>query len=144
MNKKDNTVALLNDDLDESQRQVVILEHDNLHLQNQVQILQRRAVPYLNDSGKDNGMTVIQKNDDDEYHYYGICGQYIYRKYRKRDKLISYPHGGIGLDVETPNAIIHYNFLKEIGCIIPDPERPRHFRLGRNMTHQQLLQLQDA
>ena len=25
----------------------------------------------------DNGMSIIQKNDDDEYHYYGNCGQYI-------------------------------------------------------------------
>ena len=89
-------------------------------------------------------MTIIQKNDDDEYHYYGICGQNIYRKYRKRDKLISYPQGGVVLDVGTPNSIVHYNFLKEVGYIIPDPERPRHFRLGRNMTHQQLLELQDA
>ena len=75
-------------------------------------------------------MTIIQKNDDDEYPYYDICGQNIYRKYRRRDKLISYPQGGVVLDAETPNSIVHYNFLKEVGYIIPDPERPRYFRLG--------------
>ena len=144
IDEKDSALALLNDDLNESQRNVAILEQNNVELQHLNEILQRRAVPYLNDSDKDNGMTVIHKNDDDEFHYYGICGQHIYRKNRKRDKLVSYPHGGVVLDVETPNAIVHYNWLKEIGCIIPDPERPRHFRLGRNMTHQQLLQLQNA
>ena len=140
---KDNALALLTDELDETQRNFIMLEIDNEQLQRQNETLQRRTVPYLNDSGKDNGMTIIQKNDYDEYHYYSICGQNIYRKYRRRDKLISYPQGGVVLDVETPN-FEHYNFLKEVGYIIPDPERPRHFRLGRNMTHQQLLELQDA
>ena len=95
-------------------------------------------------SDKDNGITIIQKNTDDEYHYYSICGQHMYRTYKKRDKMVSYPQGQVVLDVQTPNSIVHFNFLKEVGYIIPDPERPRHFRLGRNMTHQQLLELQDA
>ena len=98
----------------------------------------------LENSDKDNGITIIQKNTDDEYHYYSICGQHIYRKYKKRDKMVSYPQGQVVLDVQTPNSIVHFNFLKEVGYIIPDPERPRHFRLGGNMTHQQLLDLQDA
>ena len=62
----------------------------------------------------------------------------------KRDKMVSYPQGQVVLDVQTPNSIVHYNFLKEVGYIITDPERPKHFRLGGNMTHQQLLELQDA
>ena len=49
----------------------------------------------------DNGMTIIQKNTDDEYHYYSICGQHMYRKYRKRDKMVSYPQGQVVLDVQT-------------------------------------------
>ena len=107
-------------------------------------VIMREMSWELENSDKDNGMTIIQKNTDDEYHYCSICGQHIYRKYRKRDKMVSYPQGQVVLDVQTPNSIVHFNFLKEVGYIIPDPERPRHFRLGGNMTHQQLLELQDA
>ena len=134
---KDNALALLNDDLDESQREYAILEY-------RYEQLEARAVPYLEDPKKDNGMAIIQKNNGDEYPYYSICGQHIYRKYRKRDKMVSYPQGQVVLDCETPNAIVHYNWLKESGYIIPDPTRPRHFRLGRNMLHQELLGIQDA
>ena len=107
-------------------------------------VIMREMSWELENSDKDNGMTIIQKNTDDEYHYYSICGQLFYRKYRKRDKMVSYPQGQVVLDVQTLNSIVHFNFLKEVGYIISDQERPRHFRLGRNMTHQQLLELQDA
>ena len=135
--EKDTALAILNDDLDESQREYAILEY-------RYEQLETQAVPYLEDPKKDNGMTIIQKNTDDEYHYYSICGQHIYIKYMKKDKMVSYPQGQIVLDCETPNAIVHYNWLKEVGYIIPDPTRPRHFKLGRNMVHQELLGIQDA
>ena len=58
--------------------------------------------------------------------------------------MVSYPQGQIVLDCETPNSIVHYNYLKEVGYIIPDPKRPRHFKLSMNMVHQDLLGIQDA
>ena len=62
----------------------------------------------LGNSDKDNGMTIIQKNTDDEYHYYSICGQHIYRKYRKRDKMVSYPQGQVVLGCS--NSEFHRTF----------------------------------
>ena len=61
-----------------------------------------------------------------------------------KNKLIDFPNGQIVVLAETPNAICHYNYLRERGCIEVNPDRVRHFRLGGNMTHQQLLELQDA
>ena len=71
---KDAAIALLNDDLDDVGKQLVDLEHENRELQNEVERLQERYVPYLQDTRKDNGMVVIQKNNGDEYPYVAICG----------------------------------------------------------------------
>ena len=63
---KDATIALLNDDLDaelqkvrDVGKQVVDLEHENRELQNEVERLQKRYVPYLQDTRKDKGMAVL-------------------------------------------------------------------------------------
>ena len=76
---------MLNDDLDAERhkvqdvsKQLVDLEHENHELQNEVERLQERYVPYLQDTRKDNGMVVIQKNNGDEYPYVAICGQQGY------------------------------------------------------------------
>ena len=58
---KDTALAMVNDDLDESQREYAILEY-------RYEQLETRAVPYLEDPKKDNSMVVIQKNNGDEYH----------------------------------------------------------------------------
>ena len=29
-------------------------------------------------------------------------------------KMVSYPQGQVVLDVQTPNSIVHFNFLKEV------------------------------
>ena len=82
--EKDAAIALLND-LDAERhkvqdvgKQLVDLEHENHELQNEVERLQERHVPYLQDTRKDNGMVVIQKNNGDEYPYVAICGQQGY------------------------------------------------------------------
>ena len=67
----DTALAMLNDDLDESQREYAILEY-------RYEQLETRAVPYLEDPKKDNSMVVIQKNNGDEYPYIAICGQQGY------------------------------------------------------------------
>ena len=134
---KDTALAMLNDDLDESQREYAILEY-------RYEQLETRAVPYLEDPKKDNSMVVIQKNNGDEYPYIAICGQQGYVAQKIQNKLIDFPNGQIVVLDETPNAICHYNYLRERGCIEVNPERVRHFRLGRNLRHQDLLGIQDA
>ena len=133
---KDTALAMLNDDLDESQREYAILEY-------RYEQLETRAVPYLEDPKKDNSMVVIQKNNGDEYPYIAICGQQGYVAQKIQNKLIDFPNGQIVVLAETPNAICHYNYLRERGCIEVNPDRVRHFRLGRNLTHQDLLGIQD-
>ena len=127
--QKNSIIALLNDDLDESQREYAILDY-------KYEQLEYRAVPYLENPKKDNGMVVIQKNNGDEYPYIAICGQQGYVAQKIQNKLIDFPNGQIVVLAETGNSIIHYNWLRERGCIIVNQERVRHFRLGRNLTHQ--------
>ena len=91
---------------------------------------------------KDNGMAVIQKNNGDEYLYVAICGQQGYVEQKIHNKPVDYPNAQLVVLAETPNAIVHYNWLRERGCIIANPDRVRHFRLGEHYTHRQLMALQ--
>ena len=149
--EKDAAIALLNDDLDTKRnkvqdvsKQLVDLEHENHELQNGVERLQERYVLYLQDTRKDNGMVVIQKNNSDEYSYVVICGQQGYLTQKIQNKLADYPNAQLVVLAETPNAIVHYNWLRERGCIIANPERVRHFRLGEHYKHRQLMKLQEV
>ena len=45
--EKDAAISLLNDDLEDVNKQLVDLEHENRELQNEVERLQKRYVPYL-------------------------------------------------------------------------------------------------
>ena len=131
---KDSTIALLNGDIVEQGREIIILEQDNIKLQAAVQRLEKRAVNYLQDSKKNNGMAVIQKNNGDEYPYVAICGQQGYVAQKIQSKLVDYHNGQLVVLAETPNAIVHYNWLRERGCIVSNPDRVRHFRLGEHYT----------
>ena len=102
----ESTIAILNDDLDESQREYAVLEY-------KYEQLECRAVPYLEDPKKDNGIVVIQTNNGDEYPYIAICGQQGYVAQKIKNKLIDFPNGQIVVLAETPNAICHYNWLRE-------------------------------
>ena len=122
--EKDAAIDLLNDDLDAERhkaqdvgKQLVDLEHKNCKLQNEVERLQERYMPYLQGTRKDNGMVVIQKNNGDEYPYVAICGQQGYVAQNIQNKLADYPNAQLGVLAETPNAIVHYNWLRERGCI---------------------------
>ena len=134
LDEKDSALALLNDDL-------VALEQDKLH---RIERLERRVVPYLANVSKDNGMVVIQKNNGDEYPYLAICGQQGYVAQKIQNKLTDYPNAQTVVLAEAPNAIVHYNWLRERGCIVANPERVRHFKLGKDYTHQRLMELQEA
>ena len=141
---KDMQIALLDDDLTDAQQSVVVLEHDNLELQAEVERLTTRTVPYLENPEKDNGMAIIQKNDGDSYPYLAVCGQRGYVAQKIQNKLVNYPNSQIVVLAETPNAIVHFNWLRERGCIIANPVRVRHFRLNENYTHQRLVELREA
>ena len=122
-------------------KQLVDLEHENCKLQNEVERLQKRYVPYLQDTIKDNDIAVIQKNNGDEYPYVAICGQQGCVAQKIQNKLTDYPNGQLVVLAETPNAIVHYKWLREWGCIIANLERVRHFKLGQHYTHKQLMKL---
>ena len=132
--EKGTQLALLNDDL-------TVLEQDNLELQAEVERLKTRAVSYPR---KDNGIVIIQKNNGDPYLYLAICGQQGYVAQKIQNKIVDYPNGQIVVLGETQNAVIYYNWLRERGCIVVNPDRVRHFRLGENYSHQRLIELQDA
>ena len=89
-------------------------------------------------------MVMVQKNNGDEYPYVAICGQQGYVAQKIQNKLTDYPNGQLVVLAETPSAIVHYNWLRERGCIIANPERVRHFKLGQHHTHKQLMKLQEV
>ena len=103
--QKDAVIALLNDDLEDVGKQ-------NRELQNKVERLQERCVPYLQDTRKDNGMVIVQKNNGNEYGHVAICGQQGYVAQKIQNKLTDYPNGQLVVLAETPNAIVHYNWLR--------------------------------
>ena len=68
--KKEAALALISDDFYESQnqmaksqREMFKLMQDTADLQAAVETLKRCVVPHLGDTGKDNRMTIIQKNN---------------------------------------------------------------------------------
>ena len=142
--ERDLAIAILNSDLEEREREIVILEQANQDAQTEIVRLERRAVPYLEDWKNNNGMAVIQKNNGDEYPYVAICGQQGYIAQKIQNKLVDYPNGQLVVLAETPNSIVHYNWLRERRCVISNPDRVRHFRLGEHYTHQRLMELQEA
>ena len=89
-------------------------------------------------------MVIVQKNNGDEYPYVAICGQQGYVAQKIQNKLTDYPNGQLVVLAETPNAIVHYNWLRERGCIIANPDRVRHSKLGQHYTHKQLMELQEV
>jgi prophage antirepressor-like protein len=135
--KQDLALALINNDL-------TMLEQENLKLQDQVEVLRHQSVPCLADVKKNNGLAVIQKNNGDEFPYMTICGQQGYVTQKIQNKLTDYPNGQLVILAETPNAIVHYNWLRERGCVVANPDSVRHFRLGENYTHQRLMELREA
>ena len=76
------TSALVKDELDETQRNFIMLETDNEQLQRQNETLQRRTVPHI---GKhDNILCAIQKNEPDELGKQGDHPYYMIRCQRMR------------------------------------------------------------
>ena len=148
--EKDMQLALLNDDLTESENLVRELEFNNTGLQGEIRakdqelaVLRQRHVPLLKNEEKNYGITIIAKNDESaEYPFISICGQHGYRKQKKRVVLLKNIRSTEFADRDTPNAIVTYNVWREHGLIETDPRKPRDFRLV-NIAEEQLLQLQE-
>ena len=157
IDEKDMQIALLDDDLTESQdlvkqldQRVTQLQCNNTGLQGEIRakdqeidVLRQRHVPLLKNEEKNYGITIIAKNDESaEYPFISICGQYGYRKQKKRVVLLKNIGSTEFADRDTPNAIVTYNVWREHGLIETDPRKPRDFRLV-NIAEEQLLQLQE-
>ena len=91
IDEKDMQIALLDNDLTESQDLVRQLEFNNTRLQAEIRVkdqqiahLNQRYVHLLAEEKKNYGMTIITKNDESaEYPFISICGQHGYRRQKK-------------------------------------------------------------
>ena len=142
--EKDATIALLIDNLKNHEYENVGLQGEIRAKYQQITALQRRYVGYLSDEDKNNGISIIIKNnEEEEYPYISICGQRGYRTHKARVLLVRNEGSTLFANGDTRNAIVTYNFWREHGLIIVDPDRPRHFR--SDMINQgQLLALNDT
>ena len=92
---------------------------------------------------KDNAISIIAKNNEEEYLCISIGGPSCYRRHKARVFLIRNQGPTLFSDRDTPNAIITFKFWQEHGLIITDPDMPRHFRLDM-INQDQLLPLNDT
>ena len=103
--------------------------------------LQRRYIGYLSNEDKNNGISILTKNNEEaEYLYKSIWGQRGYRRHKARVLLARNEVSTLFADEDTPNAIAMYNFWQKHRLIVADPNRLRHFRLDM-ITQEQLLAL---
>ena len=136
IDEKDMQIALLDDDLTESENLVRELEFNNTELEGEIRakdqelaVLRQRHVPLLENEEKNYGITIIAKNDESaEYPFISICGQHGYRRQKKRRVLLKNP-GSTEFADDTPIAIVTYNMWREHRLIDTDPRRPRDFRV---------------
>ena len=142
--EKDATIALLNDDLKNREYENVGLQGEIMAKDQQITALQRRYLDYLWDEYKNNGISIIAKNNDEaEYPYISICRQHGYRRHKVRVLLTLNKDSTLFADGDIPNAIATYNFWQEHRVIVVDPNRPRYFRLD-TLNQEQLLALNDT
>ena len=142
--KKDATIALLNDDLKNREYENLGLQGEMKARDQQIAALQRRYVGYLSDEDKNNGISIIaKKNDEAECLYISICGQHGYRRHKVRVLLTRNKGSTLFADGDTAYAIVTYNFWQEHRLIVVDPDRPRHFRLDM-INQEQLIVLNDT
>ena len=149
--EKDTAIALLADDLQDRDNQIQAIQYETVGLQveirvkdHQIAALQRRYVDYISDEDKNNGISIIAKNNEEEkYPYIAICGQHGYRRHKARVLLVRNQGSTLFVDGDTPNAIVTYNFWQEHRLIVVDPNRPRNFRLDMK-NQEQLLALNDT
>ena len=106
--------------------------------------MQKRYVGYLSDEDKNNGISIIAKNNQEaDYPYISICRQHGYRRHKVRVLLTDNKGSTLFADGDTPNAIVTYNFWREHRLIVVDRNRLRHSRLD-TINQEQLLTLSDT
>ena len=88
----------------------------------------------------DNGISIIANNNEEEYPYISISGPSCYRRHKTRVLLIRNQGSTLFADGDTSNTIIMFNFCREHGLILIDPDMPRHFKLDM-INQDQLLAL---
>ena len=111
--ERDATLSLLDDDLKNCKYENVGLQDELKAKDQQIAALQRRYVGYLSDEDKNNGISIIAKNNDEaEYPYISICGQDGYRRHKARVMLSLNKVGALFADGDALNAIVTYNFLR--------------------------------
>ena len=72
--------------------------------------MQRRYVGYLSNKDKNNGISIIVKNNDEaEYPYISIFGQHGYGRRKARVLLARNQGSALLADGDTVNAIVTYN-----------------------------------
>ena len=85
IDEKDAAIALLNDDLENRDNQMQAIQYEDVGLQGeiraknqQIATLQRRYVGYLTDEDKNNGISIIAKNNEEAEHpYISICDNMV-------------------------------------------------------------------
>ena len=127
---------MLNDDLNNRVYENVGLQGAIRVKDEQIAALQRRYVGYLSDEDKNNGISIIVKNNDEaEYLYIFICWQHGYRRDKIRVLLIRNKGSVLFADRDTLNPVVTYNFWREHRLIVVDLNRPN--------SEEQLLALND-
>ena len=138
---KDATIALLNDSLENREYEDVGLQGEVRVKDQQLPALQRRYISCLLDEDKNNGITIIAKNNNEaKYPHISICGEHGYRRHKVRVLLTRNKGSTLFVDGDTPNTIVIYNIWQEHSLIVVDTDRPRHFRLDM-INQEQLLAL---
>ena len=89
---------------------------------------------------KGNGISIITKDNAEDYPYISTSGPFCYRRHKARVLFICNRGSALFADGVTSNVIITFNFWREHRLIIVDPDRPRHFRLDM-INQEQLLDL---
>ena len=96
----------------------------------QIATLQRRYVGYLSNEDKNNGISIITKNNEEaEYPYITIYGKNGYRSHKVRVLLARNQGSTLFSDGDAPHVIATYNFWREHRLIVVHSNRPKHFRL---------------
>jgi len=130
IDEKDTQLALLNDDLIESQDLVRHLEFNNTGLQGEIRAkdqeiarLHERVVPRAMDPGKDNVTMIVRKhtrkNDDCHFEFPYYISRIQRRKIstKRRWLLEQFSHSEEIVIIDNPNSVHAFNRFEEEGHI---------------------------
>ena len=83
-------IRQLQETIQEQDNRIQAIQYESIGLQGKIRAkdqqmvaLQRHYVGYLSDEDKNNGISIIAKdNEEEEYLYISICGQHDYRRHK--------------------------------------------------------------